>query len=73
MHQAALKGNVISGTFLLEFGADLHFISRQGDTPLHYAVMSGQEKMVSEEIRKKRQENCSNIRFSLLHPLFYPP
>ena len=47
LHQAALKGNVISGAFLVAAGSDLHFITRQGDTPLHYALMSGQEKMVS--------------------------
>jgi ankyrin repeat protein len=51
LHEAALKGQLVVATFLLESKADVNLKSKTGSTPLHVAAGSGHKSMVDLLLR----------------------
>lgn len=43
LHKAAFFGDVIIAKQLIEFGADVNRANKKGDTPLHFALMTGSD------------------------------
>ncbi|MCF8068832.1 MAG: ankyrin repeat domain-containing protein [Desulfobacterales bacterium] len=57
LHEAAIYGNTMSATYLIEMGADVNHKRSDGWTPLHLAALNGKKSMVKILISKGADVN----------------
>jgi hypothetical protein len=60
LHLACMKGNYLSASFLVAWGADVKCVDTSGNSPLHLAVLSHNYKLVRLLLIKGSNKNLKN-------------